>query len=194
LPFCLALLVLYFVLADGDGGGIAALVLLLILPYCVVLADVGGDRLVCCSLVLADVDGGGIVAPVLLLVLHDCVVLAGVAGGGIAALLLHPFYSDKLHLIAAHGGYARLVSLSLEDAKEFVDKADKAHDRWVGVEPLSTQYAAEQTFTTTRFNKELSGAYKHHYALGNPYLARLRVPPKQVGKRRQRTLLPREEY
>jgi hypothetical protein len=66
--------------------------------------------------------------------------------------------------------------LSLEDAEEFVDEADKAHDRWVGAELLSTQYAAEQTFTTTRFNKELSGAYKHHYASGNLYLARLRVP------------------
>jgi hypothetical protein len=88
----------------------------------------------------------------------------------------------QLHHIAAHGGYARLVSLSLEDAEEFVDKADKAHDRWVGVEPLSTQYAAEQIFTTTRLNKELSEAYKHHYASGNPYLARLRVPPQQVGK------------
>jgi hypothetical protein len=63
-----------------------------------------------------------------------------------------------------------------------VDEADKAHDSWVGAEPLSTQYAAEQTFTTTRFNKELSGAYKHHYPLGNPYSARLRVPPQQVGK------------
>jgi hypothetical protein len=88
----------------------------------------------------------------------------------------------QLHHIAAHGGYARLVSLSLEDAEEFVDEADKAHDRWVGAEPLSTQYAAEQTFTTTRFNKELSRAYKHHYASGNPYLARLRVPPQQVRK------------
>jgi hypothetical protein len=88
----------------------------------------------------------------------------------------------QLHHHAAHGGYARLVSLSLEDAREFVDEDDKAHDCWVGAEPLSTQYAAEQTFTTTRFNKELSGAYKHHYALGNPYSARLRVPPQQIGK------------
>jgi hypothetical protein len=88
----------------------------------------------------------------------------------------------QLHHVAAHGGYARLVSLSLEDAEELVDKGNKAQDRWVGAEPLSTQYAAEQTFTTTRFNKELSGAYKHHYASGNPYSARLRVPPQQVGK------------
>jgi hypothetical protein len=88
----------------------------------------------------------------------------------------------QLHHIAAHGGYARLVSLSREDAEEFVDEADMAHDRWVGADPLSTQYAAEETFTRTRFNKELSGAYKHHYASGNPYLARLRVPHQQVGK------------
>jgi hypothetical protein len=86
------------------------------------------------------------------------------------------------HHIAAHGGYARLVSLSLEDAEEFVDEADKVHDRWVGAEPLSTQYAVEETFTRIRFNKELSGAYKCPYASGNPYLARLRVPPQQVGK------------
>jgi hypothetical protein len=86
------------------------------------------------------------------------------------------------HHIAAHGGYARLVSLSLDDAEELVDKADKTHNRWVGAEPLSTQYAVEETFTRTKFNKELSEAYKHHYALGNQYAARLRVPPQQVGK------------
>jgi hypothetical protein len=89
---------------------------------------------------------------------------------------------SQLHHIAAHGGYARLVSLSLNDAEEFVDETDKTHDRWVGVEPLCTQYAVEETFTRTRFNKELSGAYKHHYASGNPYMARLRVPPQQVRK------------
>jgi hypothetical protein len=88
----------------------------------------------------------------------------------------------QLHHIVAHGGNARLVSLSLEDAEEFVDDADKTHDRWVGVEPLSLQYEVEETFTRTRFNKELSGAYKHHYASGNPNMARLRVPPQQVGK------------
>jgi hypothetical protein len=88
----------------------------------------------------------------------------------------------QLHHVAAHGGYAILISLSLEGAREFVDEADRAHDRWVGAEPLSTQYAAEQAFMRTRFNKELSKAYKLHYASGNPYSARLRVPPQQVGK------------
>jgi hypothetical protein len=72
--------------------------------------------------------------------------------------------------------------LSLEDAKEFVDEANKTQDRWVGAEPLSTQYTVEETFTRTRFNKELSGAYKHHYASRNQYMARLRVLPQQVGK------------
>jgi hypothetical protein len=38
----------------------------------------------------------------------------------------------QLHHIAAYGGYARLVSLTLRDAKEFVDEADKTHDRWAG--------------------------------------------------------------
>jgi hypothetical protein len=89
---------------------------------------------------------------------------------------------SQLHHIAAHGGYARLVSLTLSDAEQFINEADEAHDRWVGAEPLSTQYAVEETFTRTKFNKELSGAYKHHYAMGNQYSARKRVPPQQVGQ------------
>ncbi len=69
-----------------------------------------------------------------------------------------------------------------------MDEADKTHDRWVGAEPISTQYAVEETFTRTKFNKELSGAYKHHYALGNQYAARLRVPPQQVGKAQRKDI------
>jgi hypothetical protein len=78
----------------------------------------------------------------------------------------------QLQHISAHGGYARLLTLEADEARELVGQGDALHDKWVGSEPLNTQYAKEEAFAHTRYNKDLSEAYKHHYAGGN----RMKMP------------------
>jgi hypothetical protein len=95
---------------------------------------------------------------------------------------------SQLHHISTNGGYPRLLTLSMADAREFIKEGDTAHDRWVGDEPLSTQYATERAFFHTRYNKELGQAYEHHYAAGNAYSARLRVPLQRVGAEQGKSL------
>jgi hypothetical protein len=89
---------------------------------------------------------------------------------------------SQLYHVSAHGGYARLVSLSQANTQRLVVEGDEDHDRWVGAEPLLTQWAREQAYVRTRYNKDLREAYVHHYAADVPYRARLRVPPQKVGK------------
>jgi hypothetical protein len=69
--------------------------------------------------------------------------------------------SQLLH-ISANGGYAMLLTWTMAEAQEFIKEGDTAQDRWVGAEPLSTQYATERAFFNTRYNKELGQAYEHH--------------------------------
>jgi hypothetical protein len=95
---------------------------------------------------------------------------------------------SQLHHISANGGYARLLTLSMADAREFIKEGDTAHDRWVGAKPLSTQYATERAFFNTRYNKELGQAYEHHYPSGNAYSAQLRVALQRVGAEQEKLL------
>jgi hypothetical protein len=88
----------------------------------------------------------------------------------------------QLQHILAHGSYDRLLRLEAAEARELVAQGDALHNKWVGSKPLNTQYATEEAFARTRYKKDLSEAYKHHYAGGNPYSARLRVTPQNVGK------------
>jgi hypothetical protein len=67
----------------------------------------------------------------------------------------------QLHHIAAHRGYARLLTLNRNDVRKILKVGDDLHDRWVGAEPLSTQIATEEVFSKTRC-KDLSEAYTHH--------------------------------
>jgi hypothetical protein len=88
----------------------------------------------------------------------------------------------QLHHIAAHGGYARLLTLDRNDVRKLLKEGDDLHDTWVGAKPLSTQIATEEAFSKTRYNKDLSEAYVHHYAAGMEHTSRLRRPPQRVDK------------
>jgi hypothetical protein len=88
----------------------------------------------------------------------------------------------QLHHIAAHGGYARLLTLSRNDVRKLLKEGDDLHDTWVGAEPLSTPIATEEAFSKTRYNKDLSEAYAHHYAAGIKHTSRLKRPPHRVGQ------------
>jgi hypothetical protein len=83
----------------------------------------------------------------------------------------------QLHHVAAHRGYARLLTLAKDDVRKILKEGDSLHDGWVGAKPLSTQITTEEAFSKTMYNKDLSEAYVQHYAAGNEYSARLRVPP-----------------
>jgi hypothetical protein len=83
----------------------------------------------------------------------------------------------QLHHITAHGGYARLITLNRNDVRKLLKEGDDLHDNWVGAEPLRTQIATEEAFSKTRYNKDLSKAYAHHYAAGIEHTSRLRRPP-----------------
>jgi hypothetical protein len=78
--------------------------------------------------------------------------------------------------------------LSMAHAQEFIKEGDIEHNRWVGAEPLSTQYATETAFFNTRYNKELVQAYEHHCAAGNAYSAGIRMPPQRVGAEQGKSL------
>jgi hypothetical protein len=97
-------------------------------------------------------------------------------------LASYPPSTTASHRSAAHGGYARLLTLDRNNARKLLKEGDNLHDTWVGAEPLSTQIATEEAFSKTRYNKDLSEAYAHHYAAGIERTSRLRRPPQRVGQ------------
>jgi hypothetical protein len=50
--------------------------------------------------------------------------------------------------------------------RQLLKEGDNLHDTWVVAKPLSTQIATEEAFSKTRYNKDLSEVYAHHYAAG----------------------------
>jgi hypothetical protein len=64
----------------------------------------------------------------------------------------------QLHHIAAHGGYAGLLTLDRNNVRKLLKEGVDLHDTWVGARPLSTQIVTEEAFSKTRYNKDLSKA------------------------------------
>jgi hypothetical protein len=83
-----------------------------------------------------------------------------------------------------HGGYARWLSLSLEEVKTLVGQGSALHERWVGAEPLSTQFIVEKAFQNSRSIKAYGEHAKHSYQTGNHYVPRQRTAPQKVGTNR----------
>jgi hypothetical protein len=67
-------------------------------------------------------------------------------------------------------------------------EGDNLNDTWVGAEPLSTQFLTEEAFSKTRYNKDLSEAYAHHYAAGIEHTSRLRRPSQREGQAQGRRI------
>jgi hypothetical protein len=57
----------------------------------------------------------------------------------------------QLHHIGAHGGYARLLTLSRNNVRKLLKEGEDLHNTWVGAKPLSTQISTEEGFSKTRY-------------------------------------------
>jgi hypothetical protein len=87
----------------------------------------------------------------------------------------------QLQHMSMHGGYARLLSLSLEEAKTLVGQGSALHERWVGAELRSTQFIVEKAFQNSRSIKAYGEYAKHSYQTGKQYVPRQRKAPQMVG-------------
>jgi hypothetical protein len=85
-----------------------------------------------------------------------------------------------------HGRYARLHSLSLEEANILVGQGSTLHERWVGAEPLSTQFIVEKAFQNSRSIKAYGEHAKHSYQTGKQYVPRQRAAPQKVGAKKSK--------
>jgi hypothetical protein len=92
----------------------------------------------------------------------------------------------QLQHVSMHGGYARLLSLSLEEAKTLVGQGSALHERWVGAEPLSTQFIVEKAFQNSRSIKAYGEHAKHSYQTGKQYVPRQRAAPQEVGAKQSK--------
>jgi hypothetical protein len=87
----------------------------------------------------------------------------------------------QLQHVSMHGGYACLLSLSLEEAKTLVGQGSALHEKWVKAEPLSTQFIVEKALQNSRSIKAYGEHAKHSYQTGKQYVQRQRAAPQEVG-------------
>jgi hypothetical protein len=82
--------------------------------------------------------------------------------------------------------YTFALSLSLEEAKTLVGQGSALHERWVGAEPLSTQFIVEKAFQNSRSIKAYGEHAKHSYQTGKQNVPRQRTAPEKVGAKQSK--------
>jgi hypothetical protein len=88
--------------------------------------------------------------------------------------------------MSMHGKYARLLSLSLKEAKTLVGQGSALHKRWLGAKPLITQFVVEKAFQNSRSIKAYREQAKHSYQTGKQYMPRQRAAPQEVGAKQSK--------